>query len=75
MKLINQLKTFVSQLKNPITLNDYRWFFIPTLQWSRFAITAKDAVTLEEQGKYIDYAVKGHFLCWTLHIYNKRKPV
>lgn len=58
-----------------ITRNDYRWFFIPTLQYSRFAVTVLDEKTREIQGKYIDYDVKAHFLCWTLNIYSKRVPV
>ena len=76
MKLIEKLKTFAAQLKAvKITRNDYRWFFIPTLQYSKFTVEVLDEATRVSQGNFRDVAVKGHFLCYTLNIYTQRTKI
>lgn len=77
MKLINLSKIFAVLTKNipTVTRNDYRWFFIPTLQYSKFTVEVLDEATRVSQGNFRDVAVKGHFLCYTLNIYTQRTKI
>lgn len=74
MKLTNLLKTFTSIFPT-ITRNDYRWFFIPTVQYSKFEVELLDDATKESKGHFRDRAVKAHFLCYTLNFYSKRTQI
>lgn len=75
MKLIETLKIIVSRLKSTLTRNDYRWFFIPTIQYHKYNVAVYDEGKEEYKQEYRDTGVKAHFLCYTLTIYNKRTPI
>lgn len=73
MKLTDQFETFAALLKKKITLNNYRWFFIPTVQYASYEVEViKDDIS---QGQFRERAVKGHYLCFTIEFYYKRTKI